>query len=75
MADRNFAAQLSFLDALFGTFHMPSGQLPAVSGSAYGLYGGPIDAVAGPGTVRATKAFQRRAAGISATQAGVPPSG
>jgi peptidoglycan hydrolase-like protein with peptidoglycan-binding domain len=27
---------------------------------AYGLYGGPIDAVAGPGTVRATKAFQRR---------------
>ncbi|HYX88397.1 MAG TPA: peptidoglycan-binding protein [Gaiellaceae bacterium] len=27
---------------------------------AYGLYGGPIDAIAGPGTVRATKAFQRR---------------
>ncbi|MGB2875286.1 MAG: peptidoglycan-binding protein [Gaiellaceae bacterium] len=28
---------------------------------AYGLYGGPIDAVAGPRTVRATRAFQRRA--------------
>jgi hypothetical protein len=28
---------------------------------AYGLYTGPIDAIAGPGTVRATKAFQRRA--------------
>jgi hypothetical protein len=28
---------------------------------AYGLYNGPIDAVAGPMTVRATKAFQRRA--------------
>ena len=27
---------------------------------AYGLYGGPIDAIAGPGTVRATKAFQLR---------------
>ena len=32
---------------------------------AYGLYSGPIDAIAGPGTVRATKAFQRRA-GLSA---------
>jgi hypothetical protein len=28
---------------------------------AYGLYNGPIDAIAGPETVRATKAFQRRA--------------
>jgi peptidoglycan hydrolase-like protein with peptidoglycan-binding domain len=28
---------------------------------AYGLYSGPIDAIAGPSTVRATKAFQRRA--------------
>ena len=28
---------------------------------AYGLYQGPIDAIAGPLTVRATKAFQRRA--------------
>jgi hypothetical protein len=28
---------------------------------AYGLYIGPIDAIAGPMTVRATKAFQRRA--------------
>ena len=28
---------------------------------AYGLYTGPIDAIAGPMTVRATKAFQRRA--------------
>jgi hypothetical protein len=28
---------------------------------AYGLYHGPIDAIAGPQTVRATKAFQRRA--------------
>lgn len=27
---------------------------------AYGLYRGPIDAIAGPGTVSATKAFQRR---------------
>lgn len=27
---------------------------------AYGLYNGPIDAIAGPQTVRATKAFQRR---------------
>ena len=27
---------------------------------AYGLYNGPIDAIAGPGTVRGTKAFQRR---------------
>jgi sterol desaturase/sphingolipid hydroxylase (fatty acid hydroxylase superfamily) len=31
--DRNFAAQLSFLDALFGTWHMPRGQMP----TAYGL--------------------------------------
>ncbi len=31
--DRNFAAQLSFLDALFGTLHMPKGQMPA----SYGL--------------------------------------
>ena len=28
---------------------------------AYGLYNGPVDAIAGPKTVRATKAFQRRA--------------
>jgi Transglycosylase SLT domain/Putative peptidoglycan binding domain len=28
---------------------------------AYGLYNGPIDAIAGPMTVRATKTFQRRA--------------
>ena len=28
---------------------------------AYGLYNGPIDAIAGPKTVRATKTFQRRA--------------
>jgi Transglycosylase SLT domain/Putative peptidoglycan binding domain len=28
---------------------------------AYGLYHGPIDAISGPQTVRATKAFQRRA--------------
>ncbi|MGE9007759.1 sterol desaturase family protein [Leptospira interrogans] len=31
--DRNFAAQLPFLDAAFGTLHMPVGQMP----SAYGL--------------------------------------
>jgi sterol desaturase/sphingolipid hydroxylase (fatty acid hydroxylase superfamily) len=31
--DRNFAAQLSFLDALFGSFHLPRGQIP----KAYGL--------------------------------------
>jgi hypothetical protein len=37
---------------------------------AYGLYGGPIDAVAGPGTVRATKAFQRRAGLVADGRAG-----
>jgi len=31
--DRNFAAQLPFLDALFGTLHMPKGQMP----TSYGL--------------------------------------
>jgi len=31
--DKNFAGQLSFLDALFGTLHMPGGQMP----TAYGL--------------------------------------
>ena len=31
--DRNFAGQLSLLDALFGTLHMPRGQTP----TAYGL--------------------------------------
>jgi sterol desaturase/sphingolipid hydroxylase (fatty acid hydroxylase superfamily) len=31
--DRNFAAQLSFLDVLFGSFHSPRGQIP----TAYGL--------------------------------------
>jgi sterol desaturase/sphingolipid hydroxylase (fatty acid hydroxylase superfamily) len=31
--DRNFAAQLPLLDALFGTLHMPRGQMP----TAYGL--------------------------------------
>ena len=31
--DKNFAGQLSFLDALFGTMHMPRGQRP----TAYGL--------------------------------------
>jgi sterol desaturase/sphingolipid hydroxylase (fatty acid hydroxylase superfamily) len=31
--DRNFAAQLPFIDILFGTMHMPAGQLP----SAYGI--------------------------------------
>jgi sterol desaturase/sphingolipid hydroxylase (fatty acid hydroxylase superfamily) len=30
--DRNFAGQLSFLDALFGTLHMPSGQMPKTYG-------------------------------------------
>jgi sterol desaturase/sphingolipid hydroxylase (fatty acid hydroxylase superfamily) len=30
--DRNFAAQLSFLDALFGTLHMPRGQMPKTYG-------------------------------------------
>ncbi len=37
---------------------------------AYGLYGGPIDAVAGPKTVRATKAFQRRAGLVPDGRAG-----
>ncbi|WP_409192550.1 sterol desaturase family protein [Bradyrhizobium sp. RDM4] len=31
--DKNFAAQLPFLDALFGTLHLPRGQMP----TAYGL--------------------------------------
>jgi sterol desaturase/sphingolipid hydroxylase (fatty acid hydroxylase superfamily) len=30
--DRNFAAQLSFLDALFGSFHLPQGQIPKTYG-------------------------------------------
>jgi sterol desaturase/sphingolipid hydroxylase (fatty acid hydroxylase superfamily) len=30
--DRNFAAQLPFLDALFGTLHMPKGQMPTTYG-------------------------------------------
>jgi len=30
--DRNFAAQLSFLDALFGSFHLPRGQIPTTYG-------------------------------------------
>jgi len=37
---------------------------------AYGLYGGPIDSIAGPGTVRATKAFQRRAGLVADGRAG-----
>lgn len=31
--DRNFAAQLSILDVLFGSFHLPKGQIP----TSYGL--------------------------------------
>ena len=31
--DRNFAAQLSLLDAMFGSLHMPTGQMP----TSYGL--------------------------------------
>src|SRR3954469_12714326 len=30
--DRNFAGQLSFLDALFGSLHLPRGQLPTTYG-------------------------------------------
>ena len=30
--DRNFAAQLSLLDALFGSFHLPRGQIPTTYG-------------------------------------------
>jgi lysozyme family protein len=37
---------------------------------AYGLYTGPIDAIAGPGTVRATKAFQRRVGLVATGRAG-----
>ena len=37
---------------------------------AYGLYTGPVDAIAGPGTVRATKAFQRRAGLVADGRAG-----
>jgi sterol desaturase/sphingolipid hydroxylase (fatty acid hydroxylase superfamily) len=31
--DKNFAGQLSFLDALFGTMHMPEGEMPAKYGT------------------------------------------
>jgi hypothetical protein len=37
---------------------------------AYGLYDGPVDAIAGPKTVRATKAFQRRAGLVADGRAG-----
>jgi peptidoglycan hydrolase-like protein with peptidoglycan-binding domain len=37
---------------------------------AYGLYRGPIDAIAGPGTVSATKAFQRRKGLVADGRAG-----
>jgi peptidoglycan hydrolase-like protein with peptidoglycan-binding domain len=37
---------------------------------AYGLYNGPIDAIAGPLTVRATKTFQRRAGLVPDGRAG-----
>jgi len=37
---------------------------------AYGLYLGPIDSIAGPKTVRATKAFQRRAGLVADGRAG-----
>jgi peptidoglycan hydrolase-like protein with peptidoglycan-binding domain len=37
---------------------------------AYGLYNGPVDAIAGPMTVRGTKAFQRRAGLVPDGRAG-----
>lgn len=37
---------------------------------AYGLYNGPIDAIAGPQTVQGTKAFQRRAGLVADGRAG-----
>lgn len=37
---------------------------------AYGLYNGPIDSIAGPATVRGTKAFQRRAGLVPDGRAG-----
>jgi hypothetical protein len=37
---------------------------------AYGLYNGPVDAIAGPKTVRATKVFQRRAGLVADGRAG-----
>jgi Transglycosylase SLT domain/Putative peptidoglycan binding domain len=40
---------------------------------AYGLYHGPIDAIAGPQTVQATKAFQQRA-GLEQTGRAGPPT-
>jgi peptidoglycan hydrolase-like protein with peptidoglycan-binding domain len=48
--------------ALAGVAHAGNPQIAGlqVALRAYGLYGGPIDAIAGPGTVRATKAFQSR---------------
>jgi Transglycosylase SLT domain/Putative peptidoglycan binding domain len=48
--------------ALAGVAHAGNAQIAGlqVALRAYGLYGGPIDGVAGPATVRGTKAFQRR---------------
>jgi Putative peptidoglycan binding domain/Transglycosylase SLT domain len=49
--------------AFAATAHAANPQIAGlqVALRAYGLYNGPIDAIAGPKTVRATKAFQRRA--------------
>ena len=55
------AASLAGL-VLAGAAHAGNPQIAGlqVALRAYGLYGGPIDAIAGPRTVRGTKAFQRR---------------
>ncbi len=55
------AASLAAL-TLVGAAHAGNPQIAGlqVALRAYGLYRGPIDAIAGPGTVRATRAFQRR---------------
>jgi len=65
------AAVLAAL-ALAAAAHASNPQIAGlqVALRAYGLYDGPIDAIAGPGTVRGTKAFQRRAGIVADGRAG-----
>ncbi len=74
MAGRSVALCAAVLAALALTA-AANAENPQIAGlqvalRAYGLYGGPIDAVAGPGTVRATKAFQRRTGLVADGRAG-----
>jgi peptidoglycan hydrolase-like protein with peptidoglycan-binding domain len=65
------AATLVWL-ALASAAHAGNPQIAGlqVALRAYGLYNGPIDAIAGPMTVRGTKAFQRRAGLVPDGRAG-----